>query len=156
MLLSHIQNKSWHFHLFLSCSYSGQLSRTQQQDSPLAHWLCDCLSNQFPLHHYDKKLSNFRALTLNMMLYNFCPLSPSVTAVLNCMLGCLRLLAQYMGFYQLSESNNWHQKWWGERERGIINPLDVSFILTGDCRRNPALSCWGDLKFQSTCIEKRL
>lgn len=144
-----------------SCIYlmllSGAASRTSQPGiEPLTFWLCDCLPNPFPLDHCDKKLSALPCLDFKYDAIHFlCPISPSVSCVFDCMPVCLSLPVQYMGFNQLSESNNGHRQSGGERE-GIINPLDVPFLFLWDHRRNPALNCWGDLKFQSACTEKQL
>lgn len=86
---------------------------------------------------------------LQMRCYTFSVLFLQVSPV------CLSPPAQHMGFHQLSESNN-RKRQTGGTERGIINPLDVPFLFARDQRRNPALNCWGDLKFQSACIKKQL
>lgn len=64
-VVAHLRQKPISLMLLLKAAFKDAVAGFE----PLTLWLCDCLSNQFPLHHYDsQKLSNFRALTLDMML----------------------------------------------------------------------------------------
>lgn len=104
-------------HALIHGSFQGHSSRIWTSHT-LVLWLSLLTSFHYTIVTRSSQTSVCRLQIRCMLLFPiFCPISPCVTVVFNCVLGCLFLLAQYMGFYELSESNNWHQKCRGERER---------------------------------------
>lgn len=92
-------------YLLHRCYYPGHLSRTQRQELNLLPSSYGILSlTCFHLTNRDKKLFTLPCLDLETRCHTFSVLFLHASPV--CLIVCRPLPAQYIGFRQLSESNN--------------------------------------------------